>query len=944
MSETDNHAENVAAPARWRGLMLLLGGMVTVFALLLALLPLAIEKGAVSWLQQHGVQDARIDNIDINLFSGKVMLDGLKSGDGLQVDHLSIDFDWLPLWRHIVHIRTLKLSETSLHMLESKGIWQVAGIQADDDKASAQSEGSSESHEPWMIVVDDLVLDAVDLRVKSSLFTLSLPLKSMRMSLSGIKHQRLINRIVVGDTAFSGFGYDVSIAGAKAEGDIGFSILSKNILASIKSNKLSLFLRGLQVRSQHDKRRIRAASVKLDGVAPVAGGHIRIASLALNDVGIQHALNDKGNVQLGSVAINGIDVGSDGLVAVAKLVVRGIGAEGVSGLRQSLDIGEASLADFALTAAKHIHIGSLNLNAIGIAHVAGDGHIALKHFRLADLDAGKDGNVTVTSLGMEALSAEGMTSEKHVLRMHSARMEGLNIDSESNVTLTSLHMQGSDIRMPEPSAPHAMQLLGAVEQASLKQFKIANDKTGSFERFKLSKIQLPVVGGKSMGSIGAIQASHAELNQRGEYHVRQLSVDQLQAHMVKRKGGWVLPTTYQALQPTLQPTLQSASQSASQPAAQRKALKSSADRHKKMQPRVLIDKVVIGAGSRIDIRDETMSPPLQTSIQIQRFNFAPLDSSGRQRGKLDALLKLGESASLNVKGTLNPASGERFFADLKIALKNLDLPSLSGYIEASLGKPVKTGQMNLDSDVRIEKNIIASKNHILIRKLELGDAAKSAKSGQPLGLAGGMSIDMALSMLQNDRGDVELDVPVKGPLDNPDINLANIINKALLTSLKTGAMTYAALALQPYGTIILVADVALGLIKDAAKPALTPIAFAERKAALSPQMTDYIAKIAELMEKKDFRLQVCGIATRIEGEKIIQPAAENGSNQTGQPAYAVEPALDDARLLALAGKRSALIIDTLHASGIAGNRLFNCRASIDESKSKANPRVELLLD
>jgi len=250
----------------------------------------------------------------------------------------------------------------------------------------------------------------------------------------------------------------------------------------------------------------------------------------------------------------------------------------------------------------------------------------------------------------------------------------------------------------------------------------------------------------------------------------------------------------------------------------------------------------------------------------------------------------------------------------------------------------------LDSDVRISQNRIDAKNKMLIRKLELGDSKQAGKAGKKISLAGGMSIDMALDMLRNHDGDIELKIPLSGPLDDPDINLGNIINKALLASLSTGAMTYAALILQPYGSIILAADLASGFINEVAKAKLTPVGFDARAVSLSPRMADYTGKIATLMEKKNLRLQVCGFATRIEGEAVMQPVSTDHPDQTSAMASAGQPVLDDTQLLELAQKRSDAVMAALRAHEIAASRLFNCRPQIDESNKEAQPRVELLLD
>jgi len=924
-----------------------------IFALiggLLSLLPYAIEKGAVSWLQQHGVADARIANIDLNLFSGEALVEGLKSGDGLNIDHLSIDFDWLPLWHHIVHIRTLKLSQSNLHVLEQQGIWQVAGIKAGAGESDGAAAQPGEQDNPWLVVVDDLVLDAVNVNVKTDLFAFSLPLKSLRLSLSDLQQQqqKMVNHIEIGDATFSGFGYKLRLAGATVVAEIAFSLQNTDLLASLQTvsfqtKQLSLALRGLAIDEAHDKRQINVSELKFDGIALADKDRIHVKSIRLKKLRITHALNGQGDVRLAGMQISGLDADLSGDIAVAKLVLNKLSAEGIDGHRQSVLIAQTELADIAMpsvkqsgkSAARHVRIKSLGAKNIVVKHAGGErGHVKLKKINLARLDIGLDGSVTLSKLGLQQMKADALTSDNYRLQLDSGKLAGLAIHSGNAIHLESLSLHKADLHGPGQSATNGKQLLGAFEDASLKQFVMNEPDVGSFESLTFEGVQLPADDTISLGSIGRIQAQQATLTTGGAYRVKQLQIDKLQAHLVKKRNGWQLPAGIAG---------QKSEKSAQKANTAQAAAIQSDSGSDLAKAQLVIDTVIVGAGSWIELHDESVTPALATTMQIKQFRFAPLDSSGKQRGKLDVQMKLGKSGILSLKGETNVAAGKQLRADMHLVLENFNLPPLSGYVETDLGKSIKTGQLNLDSDISIRNDTIDSKNKVLIRKLALEDSQHAHGSEPKITLAGGMSVDMALGMLLDDRGDVTLNVPVNGPLDNPDINLSHIINKALLTSLKTGALTYAALALQPYGSIILVADVARGMIKDAAKPKLTPVEFSERGAVLTSQMRDYISKIATMMKKRDFRLQVCGIATRIEAEMIMQPAPETGVGQM-EPAYVAQPGLDDEQLLKLAQQRSDVVVTALRALGIADKKVFNCHPAIDEAKQKAQPRVELLLD
>ncbi|MDQ6981421.1 MAG: DUF748 domain-containing protein [Mariprofundus sp.] len=924
--------------------------LVTAMVFMLSLLPYAVERGTVAWLQQHGVNDARIDNVDLNLFSGEVALEGLKSGDGLNIRRLKFDFDWLPLWHHAVHIRFLELSESNLKLLKENGQWRVEGIlpeagelpDLEDVRSGADEQsGTNEDSDRWLFVVDDLVLDTVNVTVKSASFELSLPVKSLRFSLSGLKQQeqRVVHSFELGNTVFSGFGYSIHATGAKVAGEFTFSEWAEGVVASIKSDQISIGLQGLTINGNKDKLFVAAGNVALDGIAIRGRDYVSIESVNLNKIHIKHALKGQGTLKLASLGLSGIDVGLDDKAALSKLAMKKINlkrlqAHGFGEGDQSLSLAAAQMRAFVMPSAGHFQVRALDMDAVDINHAFNNqGALQMKHLSFDGIDADLEGPVTVASIGLKQLQSDNPKNRHQTIQLAGAALTGMAISPGKSLGIVDLQMQKADLSEPAMGQSGSKKAMGAFKHARLKGFAMNVGEPVTFDMLKVDSIQLPSHGKGSLGSIASIQADGAVFDQSGIYRLRQLKVDRMQVHLIRQKNGHLLL-------PKLSNDKQKDGRTISK-VVQNQAGKQGRNRNRQV---VIIDHAEVGTGSWIDFRDESVLPAFTTTLKIMRLNLTPLDSSGKRPGKLELRAQIGKAGTLIAQGSINPVAGSRFSADMHVVLKDGNLSRLSGYVEADFGRSVKTGQFNLDSDIRIHHNKIDAKNKMLIRKLELGGSKQADKAGKKISLAGGMSIDMALDMLRNNDGNIELKVPVSGPLGDPDINFGNIINKALLTSLSTGAMTYAALILQPYGSIILAADLARGFIEDAVTPKLTPIGFDERVVNLSPQMADYIAKIATLMEKKGLRLQVCGFGTRIEGEVVMQPVSADHPEQANAMASVGKPVLEDTQLLELAQKRSDAVMAALREHKIAAKRLFICRPQIDESNKEAQPRVELLLD
>jgi|UPI00035F82B2 hypothetical protein len=949
-SDTLQSIERSVTRPRLRVVTIIAAALLAVMALIFSLLPYAVEQGGLIWLKQHGVKDARIDNVDLNLFSGEVALEGLKSGDGLNIKQLKFKFDWQPLWHHVVHIRFLELSESNLKLLKENGLWRVEGVLPEagglPDSEVARSgmdeqSGTNEASDRWLFVVDDLVLDTVDVAVKSDLFELSLPVKSLRFSLSGLKQQEqmVVNSFELGNTVFSGFGYSIQTKGAKLTGKFTFSAWAEDVVGSIKSDQISVGLQGLTMNGNKDRLSVNAGSVALDDIAIRGRDHISIESMSLDKIHIRQALKEEGTLMLASLGLSGIDISLDDKAVLSKLTMKKINlkrlqAHDFGEMDQSLSLAAVQVQAFAMPSTGHFQIRTLDMNGVDINHAFNNqGMLQMKQLSAEGINADLKGPVTIASIGLKQLKSDNPGGRHQTIEIADAALTGMSITPGKSLNIVDVLLQKADMSGPAMGQSGSRQAMGGFEHARLKGLAMHAGKPVTFDMLKIDAIQLPSHGKGSLGSVASLQADDAVFDLSGMYRFRQLKVDRMQVHLIRQKNGHLLL-------PKLSNETQKNGGTISIP-VKKQAGKQRGNRNRQV---VVIDHAVVGGGSWIDFRDESVLPAFKTTLKIKRFNLTPLDSSGERPGKLVLRAQIGKAGMLIAQGSINPVAGSRFSTDMHVVLKDGNLSRLSGYVEAEFGRSVKTGQFNLDSDIRINHNRIDAKNKMLIRKLELGDSKQAGKGGKKVSLAGGMSIDMALDMLRNNNGDIELNVPASGPLDDPNINLGNIINKALLTSLSTGAMTYAALILQPYGSIILAADLARGFIKEAVKPKLTPIGFEERAVNLSPRMTEYIVKIATLMEKKNLRLQVCGFATRIEGEAVMQPVSSDQPGQANAMASVGQPVLEDTQLLELAQKRSDAVMAALREHKIAARRLFNCRPQIDESNQEAQPRVELLLD
>ena len=116
-----------------RGKRAILLAVVVVLLLLLVLLPFAVSWGLNRWLLDHGGEVVAIEDIDVNLFTGRVSIERLRlEADGhphLIIPRLELDIEWLPLFSQHVEIKSVLVDGVELRIvMQQDGTMTIGGV------------------------------------------------------------------------------------------------------------------------------------------------------------------------------------------------------------------------------------------------------------------------------------------------------------------------------------------------------------------------------------------------------------------------------------------------------------------------------------------------------------------------------------------------------------------------------------------------------------------------------------------------------------------------------------------------------------------------------------------------------------------------------------------------------------------------------------------------
>ncbi len=127
--------------------------------------------------------------------------------------------------------------------------------------------------------------------------------------------------------------------------------------------------------------------------------------------------------------------------------------------------------------------------------------------------------------------------------------------------------------------------------------------------------------------------------------------------------------------------------------------------------------------------------------------------------------------STKLKGSLN-ASNPKEYTDINFNFKNLALNSFSGYSASFAGYKIDEGKLYLDLGYKILDSELLGENSIIIKNIKLGDEIEDENITKlPLGFV--------IALLEDSEGVIDIDMPVKGNVDEPDFKYGALVWKTL---------------------------------------------------------------------------------------------------------------------------------------------------------------------
>lgn len=184
-----------------------------------------------------------------------------------------------------------------------------------------------------------------------------------------------------------------------------------------------------------------------------------------------------------------------------------------------------------------------------------------------------------------------------------------------------------------------------------------------------------------------------------------------------------------------------------------------------------IDKVTLQGGS-INFTDNFVKPNYSANLRAIGGSISGLSSAQDSVATLSLRGSYDDIAPLRIEARLNPLAGKPFL-DLDADVKGIELTPFSPYSGKYAGYAIEKGKLSLFVKYRIEDQRLSAENRVFLDQLTFGAPVESPSATR-------LPVTLAVALLKNRRGEIDINLPISGSLDDPEFSVGGLVVKVIV--------------------------------------------------------------------------------------------------------------------------------------------------------------------
>jgi uncharacterized protein involved in outer membrane biogenesis len=133
-------------------------------------------------------------------------------------------------------------------------------------------------------------------------------------------------------------------------------------------------------------------------------------------------------------------------------------------------------------------------------------------------------------------------------------------------------------------------------------------------------------------------------------------------------------------------------------------------------------------------------------------------------------------APLLIAGTINPLKSD-LSLDLKGNINGMELVPLSPYSGRYIGYDIEKGKLSFEVAYQVDHRKLTSQNRLVLDQLSFGSKVDSPKATK-------LPVLLAVALLRDRHGVIDINLPVGGSLDDPEFSVGGIVTKIIFNAIE----------------------------------------------------------------------------------------------------------------------------------------------------------------
>ncbi|WP_433704702.1 DUF748 domain-containing protein [Paraburkholderia sacchari] len=194
---------------------------------------------------------------------------------------------------------------------------------------------------------------------------------------------------------------------------------------------------------------------------------------------------------------------------------------------------------------------------------------------------------------------------------------------------------------------------------------------------------------------------------------------------------------------------------------------------------------------RVTYTDNFIKPNYSANLVQIQGTVGAFGTESTTSAPVDVSAKLAANGPIAIKGSVNPLIAKPEL-DITASAHDVELTNLTPYSAKYAGYPITKGKLNVDLHYQLANDQLTANNHLFIDQLTFGDHVENDTATK-------LPVRLAISLLKNRRGEIDVNIPVSGSLSNPEFSLGGLIWHAVLNLISKAVTAPFALLANAFG-------------------------------------------------------------------------------------------------------------------------------------------------